>query len=461
MEKSRTYPLYKCAEHDKAIEVIFPNNLAEKNILCKSCLTDQLVGCSVPIPQYVNNLAKFQEEFARLSSKQKKPPKSLNKVLELEDSALKNLMNHFEAQKGHIDYIFDKLLSEIKNIFKLEKEKLLKEIDNQVAILQHNFEYFNLKLMKYGSSEPTEPITWQDAEAAIYQEFDQIGSGEQFHEWVKSTIDDVEDLSIFNRYKNDDNKIKGIYHSLKFLGQQIEKQTTIRPTCQYDDDMIAKIRDSITNIFKDRSGLVNKIIPLTLSAYFYETKILKTPKEFEQLRSIIQEDNVPLLIQRIYSSNPEDQLKHIYSAMKYAAPLLFLIKTTEDVKFGFYTDRSLNPVGGYMGLWKDSTKSFIFSLEDKAIARVRSEKKSLAVFCPKNQEYGIQLGDGPDLLIQDNGPKGLKGVLKMGSTYAPQWTTKEEAESIIEKFAGGKSKWNFLVEALEIFSILNHPESTK
>mgnify|MGYP000858907071 CR=1 FL=1 len=474
-----------CPEHSHTIKSVVPNNLNTKNVLCAVCYNDQNEFSRIPVEEYVERCAQAQSEYTNLvTNVKKKLPKALKEVTELEAEAVKQLREYFEGQKGHIDYLFDKLQSDLRGLLKVEKEKLIKQLEEQVKALERNFTYYNLKLAKYDTSDPPEPVSIEAARKEVLETLDKIKNGLKFQEWVKDTNEDIEDLVIYSKFKSDENKMKGVARCLKFLSQQIQAQTKIRPVLSFNDDSLAKIKESIEEVFKSSVGFDNPIRELSISSFFFESDIISSPKEYEYVRSLVDEDGTSAnIIQRVYTTKTMAQVSSLIEAIAKYPKTLILLRTCHGNIIGAYTDQSWaripNPnyksYSSYYGYyknynystqnqgifidgWKRSSKSFLFDLTGKQILRIFPHKASSAMWCPADVSKGVQFGSGPDLILLNNSTHGLKATMHPGNTYHPQ-EENELSTEILNNFAGGKDKRvEVVVSYLEAFAIIN-PEN--
>jgi len=406
----------------------------------------------------------------------KKLPKSLKEVLELEANAIKQLREYFEGQKGHIDYLFDKLQSDLKIMLKVEKEKITQQLEEQVKSLERNFTYYNLKLMKYDTVEPPQVVSVEEARKEIWNVLDKVKNGLKFREWVKDTNEDIEDLVIYNKFKSDENKMKGVARCLKFLSQQLQSQMKIRPVLPFNDNSLTKMKESLEAVFASSMVFDNPIRDLNISSFFFDSDIISSPKDFEYIRSLIDEDGTANIVQRVFINRPEIQISKILSVLDKYSKTLIVLRTHYGTTLGAYTDKSwarkpnslyayntysknhgYSDQNQYVNEWKSSTKSFLIDLDEKQILRVRPEMTTEAIFCSANIDRSIQFGKNPDLILENNGAHSLKVSVNPGGTYYPSESKdNEDSKNILARFAGGKDKRSqAVVDYLEAFVILN------
>ena len=470
-----------CSEHAQPIQSVVPNNLNPKNVLCYSCYNDQNEFSRIPVEAYIERCAQAQSEYTNLvTNVKKKLPKALKEVTELEAEAVKQLREYFEGQKGHIDYLFDKLQSDLRGILKVEKEKLIQQLEEQVKALERNFTYYNLKLAKYDTSDPPEPVSIEAARKEVLDTLDKIKNGLKFQEWVKDTNEDIEDLVIYSKFKSDENKMKGVARCLKFLSQQIQAQTKIRPVLSFNEDSLLKIKESIEEVFNSSVGFENPIRELSISSFFFESELVSSPKDFEFIRNLIDKDGTAHIIQCVYTSKKGAQLYDLISAIGRFSKTLILFRTPYSI-IGGYTDKSWKrvpnpkfyhreyinyndynsylqnksePKSQYLDAWKESSKSFLFDLDEKQVLKIKPEKTGFAMWCPGDLNKGLQFGLG-DLFFLNNGPASLKVTMDPGKVYHPL-LNKDKSAQILESFAGGeKKRTEVVVDYLEAFAIIN------
>ena len=475
-----------CPEHAQPIKSVVTNNLNPKNVLCPDCYNVQNEVSRIPVEEYVERCAKAQSEYTSLvNNVKKKLPKALKGVLDLETEAVKQLREYFNGQKGHIDYLFDKLQSDLRNVLKVEKEKLLQQLEEQVKNLERNFTYYNLKLAKYDTSDPPEPVSIEKARKEVLSALDKIKNGLKFQEWVKDTNEDIEDLVIYNKFKSDENKMKGIARCLKFLSQQLEGQTKIRPVLSFNESSLAKIRESIEEVFKSSAGFDNPIHDLAISSYFFESDLFSSPKDFEFIRTLVDDEGKSAhTIYRIFTSTKKySTIQNLVASLARFPKTLIIFRTYNENIIGAYTDQSwakitnpnyiphkfdYNKAASYkqsaqtepqfIDGYKTSQKSVIFDLNEKHVLKVLPEKTQSAIWVPAVDNHCIQFGGRPDLMLLNNGTSGFKVSIKPGHTYYP--VEKEQASTILTEFAGGeKNRIDAVITYLEAFAILDPEQS--
>jgi len=89
-------------------------------------------------------------------------------------------------------------------------------------------------------------------------------------------------------------------------------------------------------------------------------------------------------------------------------PTITIIKSSNDMIFGGYTDKDWDISGDY----KNSTKSFIFSLTKMTKHEIKNENKQYGIYCYTS--YGPTWGGGHDINITGNGQSSYSNF---GHTY--------------------------------------------
>ncbi len=93
---------------------------------------------------------------------------------------------------------------------KVEKERVSKQLEEQLKALERNFTYFNLKLMKYHTTDLPETVCVENAKNEILDVLEKMKNGYKFQQLMKNTIEDIEDLVVYSKFKSDENKMKGV-----------------------------------------------------------------------------------------------------------------------------------------------------------------------------------------------------------------------------------------------------------
>lgn len=479
---------FKCPEHCKPITHVVPNNITSQNTLCYDCLNNQNLHTRVPINDYIDMIAKAQSEYTTIiTNVKKKLPKNLKDLPELEEGAVKKLREYFEGQKGQVEYLFDKLLSDLKTLFKVEKDKIFNQFEEQIKTLERNFSYYNLKLLKYESKDEIEPLSFEAAKNEALEGLSNVKNSLKLYQWVKDTNEDVEDLTIYNKFKSDENKLKGVARCLKFLSQQIENQTHVRPVLRFNEDSITELKKNLEQFFEKAATLDNPIRELSISSYYFDSEIISTPKDFEFVRTLFDIGNSTNIIQRVFLANDDQkQLAHLHVALqKCREGALILLETEFGNVIGAYSDKDWEvekiqvPTGEYHyshpwgyghysspqpiyktqfnSVYKQTNNSIIIDFDQKKVLEIKSSKRSEAVWVPADLNLGVYFGNSsiPDLHISNNGTNGFRGRVNPGTNYHPTGGNKEERNNIVETFAGGKDNWNFAIKKLEVFVIVS------
>lgn len=466
---------FKCQDHtDMNIKYFLPNNNREKVVLCEECLKE---GASskkfyldkLDITTYVEKAVTCMEGYKKImkaskGKSKKKTATTFGMLYDEENETIKRVKEVLEAEKGRLEYCYDKLLSDLRSVIKAEKEKALAAIDSQIETIEQNFYYYRAKVMRYFPEQQEENENEQedeekedDFEYDIVYSMRKCTSTEMLNKMIKNVNDDLDDLIVFNIYQKDENRRLAMKKAIKVLEDNLKSLINAKPVFSISDDVIHSLKMGVEYFLEDRVKIEKPIRALRLSNCYFDSKILTTMKQHDQVKELVDLNTHGNMMQLAYRGSLHGMNGPTFHYMVgRSTPTLALVKTVSGKIFGGFTDGFWSPKPAmknsmFSGVWKTTfrpgSKSFLFSLDSGVKIHLDPSKKEKAIYI--DRQYGPCFGN-EDLWIipsADDNPVTNKIVIKHGVYSSPDDT------SFVSKFLGEKPEDNdYVVQDIEVFN---------
>lgn len=428
---------FYCLDHPKCEVVYFlPNNNREKVMLCYQCDAESENSSKyldkLKPHEYIEKVASFRKAYRTLldntkGKKSKKTPKAFGMYYDEEAEALKKVKDALEAEKGRIEYCFDKLMSDLRALVKSAKEKALKEIDAQLEAVEKNFYYYRAKVIRYfpeGEDEEEEPEDIiEDPKREFLSAIKRCADTNDLNKFIKDVNDDLDDLIIYSIYQKDDNRKLAMKKAITALEKHLLTLSEAKPRFKLADDSLSNLKGSLEDFLKDTVVIEKPIHTLRIANCYFDSNILTTMKQHDQIREWVDLSKYGSIIQLAYRASRDGFTPLAFHlCVGDATPTLVLVKTTGGRIFGGFSDISWSPRivskyhlirGAWESAYRTSFNSFVFCLDTLMKVPIDLSQRDYAIYVDRGKWPCF----GRDLLIEKF-PDGTNRVtLKLGEVY--------------------------------------------
>lgn len=452
MESTLSIKSFICPTHpSEIIQRVNIENPHSVEFLCLECLIDP--KNAKPNRKLVNLSAYFSELAQTCSKAVYTPqisatdvPQPLQKFLDNQEHALKEITFHIENEKAFVAKRIDMLQSMLTNLLNTKKEQLCSLLDNQVTKVKASVQELTDYIELVFKGKINEALLFPEKFFEKANSYKTVTELNEFVKNVKRIANEVANLSkgeIDQELpKKRDNLEKSI---LKFEAEFLKRPTT-------------KLNSSIAQIEEDLTAQINKLFSSTLAIqngvnelkiYDFSPGIIET-HELEMISNwILPEADVRL--EPIFSAKSDGfTLTDLEKKFRKGVPTLIVAKSDKGCVFGGYfetewqifTKNSLAKVEENANL---GAKSFLFSLS-------RKETYPCSVNYPKAigpfLVSGASLVLGNDVTIPENFAA-EKTISSLGAAFEVP-----HGEPLLKKFAYLGGAQNFTLVDLEVYEVV-------
>ena len=357
---------------------------ASKVLFCVECLLQIKPHFKVlPINDYLKQFLELDKSLPNFTSttttaKSEGFPDEINGFLSSESESLVKLSSHLEEEKVKIIKFYENLKQEVLKAIDSKKNDAIATLDSQLQLLKTNFNL--LRNQSEFVFNGRFPVTFGSVDEAI-SKANKFASESEFALFIQALNDQV-------------NQRKELAKESKDIESEITKKK---------EDLFEKVRDfraSLSGEFpsfdvshKEEKALESlKKTSEMLSKQLSEINDLSHPLSSMQSRlagsKILSSSEEEALISKEISNSGKVRYKLLYQGSRdgygasdfhklcdYQSPLLVLIKSNSDSRFGAYTEREFShqQMGGYLHdpfqfqSKQNQSLSFLFNLDKKKI----------------------------------------------------------------------------------------------
>ncbi|KAL4512990.1 hypothetical protein ABPG72_017675 [Tetrahymena utriculariae] len=326
-----------------------------------------------------------------------------------------------------------KELYSIEQIYKLNKFFL------QCKDLNEAYEIIS-KIMK----NSLKSISTNDSKMLVQFEFEQVYGKIlftlQLHQCEINTNDVVAKLckNISTLQIKSNNQQKQLEQIIKDQSTQSTQNEQIKSLLAKQNEQMKDLAQQMQSL---KAELSNQVQEIKNEITSNQHKIFSNIMSFEDgeiIKKWVSDKQINLL--QIYRATIHGfQIEKIYEQCKDKSKVIFLIKTKEGKRFGFYADFQIKNYNGYLA--QNPNNIFLFSLDLKQKYTSNQSNYSDAFY---SYNGGIAVGDGHDIYLKTNSNSN-------NSSYVSQsgYGQKEG----LKKYALNGGLKNFTATEVEIFEV--------
>ena len=414
MEKANAIKPFSCRAHpDEYIRKI-SQDYNGASLYCVECvLTLDKIGRKnvMNIEDFLTRYLKSQSQTEDMSAKFGTVPDGIEDFLSREQEIKTALASHIEGEKVKMNQAFDQLKQACNDNIEKKRVELLKNLDDQLVLLDVNFELFAEKInfCKQGSKN----VDTLESLVNQINRFEDTKDLEKFLSLLSGNIEENEGFFGMEKGELTQKMEEGLRELCNSLSKMVEeKPTTTASNPIKLEEVLAQWNSSIQKVLSDLNVEINNsIYKLSINTNI-DSMIIKQATETKMLSKWISESGRnPKRYELLYRATADGFDSAIFhKKCDGKGPTVTLIQSETGEKFGGYTSLNWTLNGGP---YFSDEKSFIFSLD---------QKEKLPIMNPQHAIYsgtcwGPCFGYSCDITIGNNALTQNSCYTTTGGTY--------------------------------------------
>jgi len=441
------FKVFRCKLHPlEKVQRVSMDSFSSSHLACFECLMNKdpkkkrSKDSYLSFKNFVEQAAKLYDLVKNFSTLETTVPAELTECLQDRQGTLSRLEEYVEQEKEKVAKQFDAIADEFCELVENKKQEVFKKLDDQINNLKANFGYYQSKLDQYFGKDTNEYPTKEQ----LIEKINKSGNYEELENTVRTIKDDMQEISMYG--KDPETRAKEVRAALKEFSDLIVQNSKNFPlTVCSNEERVKELKKtfetSTKKLFDFMVDISNPIELLSLSETGrIDSVIVKKPEEAKLIRSWISTG--PVKFKLLYRASVDGfKGENFHKKVDGHAPTLTIIRSNYGKVFGGFSDLEWNSVNNY----KNTTNSWVFSLDHKEKYNQKSGQAHYAVYCYNT--YGPTFGGGHDFYIADNANSGTACYSNFGYTY--ECPGKTYGSSQAQSHLAGA--YSFSCEEIEVF----------
>ena len=439
MESSQ---IFYCKIHlNEVIKRICIDQYCKHPICCIECILkihgDKHHNSLLSLDDFFNMTSSYSSPIKSNSKQKLKPSKDLIEFLSQKNEEIEKISVHIENEKKLLKNSFELIIKEFQSQCLQIQEKLINELDSQLATIAINYSLLKFNVDKLINDFPSK-------NRSIYEKLNEISNIEDFDIIIGQAL---EDLETFDTNKNKNSYENELLERCQKIVDFIKAQKLTLPKISHtiENDGIWIIEDfkkGCSIFFQEIYKLQNPFEQITRLHIqtFLHSKILSKIEDIIKLKELISDN--PIKFNLLYRGSRDgfNASSFLKKCEKKGATVTLISTDAEKILGGYIEDE-----------WGSSTHSsknnaFLFLLNENE-KYVFKDKTTMPFFHTHNS-FGFA---GSELSISDNCNQGLYSSCVFGIAY----TILEDDQDLKNP---KKESFKFKAEEVEVFQVIIQKE---